>query len=217
MNRVARYLLAEYLNSRRWAAPFLLLVVGVVVIYAQPPNPVLETAGGAAAFLLLAQCWLALSFLNSQPDEDRQILVATTGGRRSALGRIVGLAALTLLTSLLTLGYPWIAGRFVGPPSAADLAWILVANLVCAGAGSALAAMFARPAVRSRAVTVLAVTACLVITVPLGLSPAPATANALDTTVAAQVAARFGGTIGSVTAFVLVATFVSALLWRHRE
>jgi hypothetical protein len=73
------------------------------------------------------------------------------------------------------------------------------------------------PAVRSRAVTVLAVTACLVITVPLGLSQAPATANALDTTVASQVPGRFGGTIVSVTAFVLVATFVSALLWRYRE
>ena len=217
MSRIAGYLLAEYLNSRRWAAPFLLLVAGVVVIYAQPPNPVLETAGGAAAFLLLAQCWLALSFLNSQPDDDRQILAATMGGRRLALGRIAGLAALALLASLLTLGYPWIAGRFQRAPSAAELGWILVANLVCSGAGSALAALFARPAVRSRAVTVLAVTACLVVTVPLGLSPAPATANALDTTVAAQLPARFGGTIGSVTAFVLVATFVSALLWRYRE
>ncbi|HEY4427979.1 MAG TPA: hypothetical protein VGN08_07225 [Solirubrobacteraceae bacterium] len=217
MTSVARYLLAEYLNSRRWAAPFLLLVAGVVVIYAQPPNPVLETAGGAAAFLLLAQCWLALSFLNSQPDDDRQILVATMGGRRFALGRIAGLSALALLASLLTLAYPWIAGRFQRSPSAAELGWVLVANLVCAGAGSALAALFARPAVRSRAVTVLAVTACLVITVPLGLSPAPATANALDTTVASQVPGRFGGTIVAVTAFVLVAIFVSALLWRYRE
>jgi len=217
VSRVAGYLLAEYLNSRRWAAPFLLLGAGVVVIYAQPPNPVLETAGGAAPFLLLAQCWLGLSFLNSQPDDDRQVLVATIGGRRFALGRIAGLAVLALPASLLTLGYRWIAGRFERAPSAAELGWILVANLVCAGAGSALAALFARPAVRSRAVTVLAVTACLVITVPLGLSPAPATANALDTTVASQVPARFGGTIGSVTAFILVATFVSALLWRYRE
>lgn len=217
MSGVARYLLAEYFNSRRWAAPFLLLMVGVVVLYAQPPNPVLETAGGAAAFLLLAQCWLGLSFLNSQPDEDRQILVATMGARGFALGRIAGLVALALLSSLVTLAYPWIAGRFQDSPSVADLGWILVANLVCAGAGCALAALFARPAVRSRSVTVLAVTACLVITVPLGLSPAVSTAHALDTTVAAQLPARFGATIGSVTAFVLVAAFVSALLWRYRE
>lgn len=217
MSRVARYLLAEYVNSRRWAAPFLLLVAGVVVIYAQPPNPVLETAGGAAAFLLLAQCWLGLSFLNSQPDDDRQVLVATMGGRRFALGRIAGLAVLAVVASMFTLGYPWVAGRFDRAPTAAELGWVLVANLVCAGAGSALAALFARPSVRSRAVTVLAVTACLVVTVPLGLSPAPATANALDTEVAAQVPGRLGVTIGSVTAFILVATFVSALLWRYRE
>jgi hypothetical protein len=160
---------------------------------------------------------VGLSFPNRQPDDDRQVLVATMGSRRFALGRIAGLAVLALLASLLTLACPLVAGSFQRAPSAAELGWILVANLVCAGAESALAALFARPAVRSRAVTVLAVTACLVITVPLGLSPAPAPANALDTTAATQVPARFGGTIGSITAFILVATFVSALLWRYRE
>jgi hypothetical protein len=48
MTAVGRYLIAQYLASRRWVAPFLLLIVGVVVVYAQPPNPVLDTAGGAA-------------------------------------------------------------------------------------------------------------------------------------------------------------------------
>jgi hypothetical protein len=217
MSAVGRYLLAEYFHSRRWAAPFLFLLVGLVVLYAQPPNPVLETAGGAAAFLLLAQCWLALAFLNSQPDEDRQVLAATVGGPRFAAGRVVGLGVLVLLSALLTLVYPWVSGRFERAPRLADVGLILLANLVCAAAGGALAALFARPAVRSRTVRVLGVTACLVVTVPLGLSPAVATAKAFDTTVAAQVPQRFAGTLGSVAAFVLIAGFLSSLLWRYRE
>lgn len=217
MMQVAWYLLAEYFHSRRWAAPFLFLLVGLVVLYAQPPNPVLETAGTAAGFLVLAQCWLALAFLNSQPDEDRQVLAATVQGARFVAGRVLGLGLLVLVGSLLTLGYPWVAGRFARAPRIVDLGLVLLANLVCAAAGSALAALFARPAVRNRTVTILGITTCLVVTVPLGLSPAVETTRALDTDVAAQVPGRFAGTLGSVVAFVLVAVSLSGLLWRYRE
>ena len=217
MIAVVRYLLAEFFHARRWVAPSLFLLAGVVVLYAQPPNPVLQTAGTAAAFLLLAQCWLGLAFLNSQPDEDRHVLAATVRGPLFAAGRVLGVGVLVLLSSLLTLAYPWISGRFERAPRLADVGLILLANLVCAAAGGALAGLFARPAVRSRTVRVLGVTACLVVTVPLGLSPAVETAKAFDTTAAAQVPQRFAGTLGSVAAFVLVAGFLSALLWRYRE
>jgi hypothetical protein len=217
MIAVGRYLLMLYLASRRWVAPFLLLAAGVVVLYAEPPNPVLETAGGAAGFLLLAQCWCALAFLNSQPDDDRQVLVATVGGRGFVLGRVAGLGALILISSVLAVAYPTIAGRFERAPHPGELGLIVLANLVCAAAGSALAALFARPATRSRAVSLLALATCLVVTVPIGLSPAVATASAFNTTAASQVPHRFAVTFGSVVAFVLAATFISALLWRHRE
>ncbi|MFZ0976699.1 MAG: hypothetical protein WAN22_31045 [Solirubrobacteraceae bacterium] len=101
MIAVGRYLLMLYLASRRWVAPSLLLAAGVVALYAEPPNPVLETAGGAAGFLLLAQCCCALAFLNSQPDDDRQVLVATVGGRGFVLGRVAGLGALILIGSVV--------------------------------------------------------------------------------------------------------------------
>jgi hypothetical protein len=116
MSSVARYLLADYLRSRRWVAPFLLLVAGVVVLYADPPNPVLETAGGAAAFLLLAQCWIAGAFLTSQPDEDRHVLVATVGGRRFVLGRLGGLVVRACISSVVALLYPWLADEFECAP-----------------------------------------------------------------------------------------------------
>jgi len=68
---VARYLLAEYLRSRRFVAPLLLLAAGVVVLYAQPPNAVLSTAGTVAGFVFVDTCWVALALLNTQGDADR--------------------------------------------------------------------------------------------------------------------------------------------------
>jgi len=217
VSAVARYLLADHFRSRRWVPPFLLLAVGVVVLYAEPPNPVLSTAGGVAAFLLVAQCWLALAFLNTEGTSDRQIVAATAGGRALVLGRLVGLAALTAGTSLLTLAYPVLTGSFERVPDVHELGLILLANLVCAAAGSALAALFAQPAVRSRAVAVLGLIGALVVTVPLGLSPAVATADAMDTTKIARVPDHLGVALVSVAAFVILASGASAVLWRRRE
>ena len=217
MIAVARYLLAQHLGSRRWVAPFLFLVAGVVVLYAQPPNPVLSTAGTAAAWLLPSQIWLALAFLNTQEAGDRQTTVANAGARTFALGRLLGLAALAVLASLVTLALPTLSGRFERAPHADELALILVANLVCASAGSALAALFARPILRGRAAPVLGLMTCLLATIPLGLSPAVATARALDGAGAADVPERIAPTIAAVLAFVVVALLVSALLWRRRE
>jgi hypothetical protein len=85
----ARYLLSEHLRTRGFVAPTVVLLAGVVVLYAQPPNPVISTAGTVAAFLFAAQCWLALGLFNSQGTADRQVLVATVGGRRFALARLL--------------------------------------------------------------------------------------------------------------------------------
>ena len=68
MIAVARYLLSEHFRSRRFVAPMLLLTAGVVVLYAQPPNPVLSTAGTVAAYTFPCMCWGALALLNTQGD-----------------------------------------------------------------------------------------------------------------------------------------------------
>jgi hypothetical protein len=99
----ARYLLSEHLRTRGFVAPTVVLLAGVVVLYAQPPNPVISTAGTVAAFLFAAQCWLSLGLFNSQGTADRQVLVATVGGRRFALARLLAAGALAARTSVLGL------------------------------------------------------------------------------------------------------------------
>lgn len=218
MRTVARYLLADFVRSRRFVAPMLVLVAGVVVFYAQPPNPVLSTASSVVALLFAAQCWLALAFFNSQGTPDRHVLAATAGGSRFVLGRMLAAGLLALTVSFVAIAYPLLAGRFENTPTLVQIAVILLANLTATVGATALAALFARPLLYNRAVAVLGLTLCAVLTVPLHLPGAPVpTAQALDTGHAAQVAARLSGDVGSILIFTAAVGVVCTRQWRRRD
>ena len=218
MTRVARYLLTDYARSRAFIAPLLVLLAGVVVFYAQPPNPVLLTASSVIALLFAAQCWLALAFFNSQGTPDRHVVAATAGGRSFVLGRMLAAGALALISSVIAVGYPLLAGRFEHTPTVAQLAVILLANLLAALGATALAALFARPIFYSRAISVLGLTFCAVLTVPLHPpGSAVPTAQALDAGHVAQVPTRLTGDIGSTLIFTAAVGVYCARQWRHRD
>ncbi len=218
MTAVARYLLADYARSRRFVAPALVLIAGVVLFYAQPPNPVLATASSLITLLFAAQCWLALAFFNSQGTPDRHMLAATAGRRTFVLGRMLAAGALALTTSLVALAYPLLAARFARTPSVAELAVILLANMTATLGATALAALFARPLVYSRAASVLGLTLCAILTIPLHLpGSAVPTAQALDTNHAAHVPARLSGNIVSILIFTAAVGVVCAHQWRRRD
>ena len=217
MIAVARYLLAEHLRSRRVVAPLLLLAIGVVVLYAQPPNPVLATAGVVAGFVFVASLWLGLSLLNSQGDTERAIFAVAAGPRAFALGRLLALVSPDAATALAAVAFPTLTGLFEHTPTAGELALCLLGTFACALAGGALAALFSRPFVRSRAVAVLGLSACAVFTVPLGVSPALATARAMDVAAPAAAASRLEPTLLGIALFSLAAMAACALLWRRRE
>jgi hypothetical protein len=214
---VARYLLAEHLRSRRIAAPLLLLAVGVVVLYAQPPNPVLSTAGVVAGFVFVVALWLGVSLLNSQGDAERAIFAVAAGPLDFALGRILALVASDAAVAVAAVAFPTLTGRFERAPTVAELALILLGTFAAALAGGAVAALFSRPFVRSRLVAVMGLTATAVLTVPLGISPALATARALDVDNSADAATRLEPTLIGIAAFALASLTACALLWRRRE
>jgi hypothetical protein len=213
----ARYLLADLVRSRGFVAPLLLLAAGVVVLYAQPPNPVLSTGGTVAAFLFPAQCWLALALLNSQGAPDRHVLVATLGARRFAAARLLAGGALAAITAVAVLVLPTATGRFERAPDAGELGLLLAANLGSAVAGTALAALFSRPIVRNRAVAVLGLSACALLTVPLSLPPVVPTAQALDTTRASEVPGQLLPDLLGIAVFACAVAAACTLLWRRAE
>lgn len=217
MIAVARYLLAEHLRTRAFVAPVLVLVAVVVGLYAQPPNPVLATAGVVAAAAFPIQAWLALAFLNTTAPAQRHVLAATAGPRALVAGRLLGAELLALAVAVAIVAYPLLAGRLERAPHAGELALCLLAGLASTTAGTALAALFAQPLVRSRAVAVLGLAACALVTVPLDLPPAVPIARALDTRHAAAVPARLAGDLAWIGAFCVAVAVACALLWRRRE
>lgn len=155
--------------------------------------------------------------MNTQAAEDRQTIIAATGARGFIAGRLLALAALLAGVALATLAFPVLTGRFERPAHLDEMLLILLANLVCGAAGCALAALLAEPSVRSRAAPVIAIVGCLVLSIPLHLSPAIGTAAALDRTEAARVPGELALTLVAVAAFVSASLTAGAILWRRRE
>lgn len=215
MIAVARYLLAEHLRSRRFVPPILLLAVGVVVLYSQPPNPVLATAGVVAGFVFIAAIWVGIALMNSQGDADRHVFTVAAGTRNYLLGRLLALFTVALVIAVAAVAFPTLAGCFERTPTAAELGICLLGTIACALAGVALGALFARPLVGSRAVAVFGLTGAAVFTVPAGISPAIATAKALDVTHPATAATNLLPTLAAISLFIITAGLACVSLWRR--
>ena len=108
----------------------------------------------------------------------------------------MGYMRLVLLSSLLTVLYPWIAGRFDRAPRAAELVSIMLANVRHGADCPAAAGLCRRRNRPGRPVRAAR-----------GAQPGGGGSGPH----------RFGATVGAVAAFVLLATVVSALMWRYRE
>lgn len=217
MINVARYLLAGYTRSRSLVAPLAVLIGGVIVLYAQPPNPVLSTAGTVAAFLFPVQCWMALAFFNAQGEADRQLLAATVGGPKLARGRLLAAGTLAAASSLLALGIPLIGGAFQRSAHLDEVVLILAANLIATIGATALAVPFSAPIVRTSAISLLGLTTCIVLTIPLRIPPLIPTAKALNTTHAAGATGPLARDAAVVLIFALAVAALGSRQWRRCE
>jgi hypothetical protein len=213
----ARYLLAEHLASRRWIGPFLFLLAGIVVLFSQPPNPVLSTAGTTAAWLLPAMSWWCFAFLDTSEPGERQVSIAALGPRRFAAARLLGLVALVAGASLFTFLVPLVLGLFEATPGAGEGALVLFANCLCGLAGAGLAALIAEPIFRGRAWPLLLGVGALVLSVPAGVSPAIATARALDRRDPSAVPSHLAPETLGIALFLALAIPLASELWRRRE
>jgi hypothetical protein len=74
---------------------------------------------------------------------------------------------------VLVLALPLVTGRFERTPHLGEIGLVLPANLASAVGGTALAALFSRPIVRNRAIALLGLSACALLTLPLDLASSP--------------------------------------------
>jgi hypothetical protein len=192
-------------------------VLGLVVLNAQPPSQTLSEASSVLPWLFVVQCWLALALFNSQVPSDRYLLAAGAGGRAFIGGRMLAGLIVALITALLGVLYPLVAQRFARP-SIGGLTVVLLADVVAVFSATSLAALFAKPMLYNRAVSVLGLAFCAILTVPVHIpGGAGAIALALQNASASHAAARLAADVAAMLAFAFAVGSICARQWRRRE
>ncbi|WP_406006206.1 ABC transporter [Streptomyces sp. NBC_00637] len=184
MTALLRYQTALFLRSQRWLPPFLLYVV-FLGIGVQGGQPLLDSLGYTAAFLLPVAAWLVRICVTNEPPAARTVVAAAVGPGRAHLACV-----LVALTTAVVLGAAATGlVTFISDPVGSDhhqhvpvlesAGAGLLAVLTCAMLGTAVGALTAWPVLRSpgRAVPTLLLAALLALVV--SGSPAQAAVNGL--------------------------------------
>ncbi|MEH0447067.1 ABC transporter [Streptomyces sp. B21-102] len=184
MTALLRYHSALLVRSQRWLPPFLLYAVflGVGV---QGGQPLLDSLGYAAAFLLPVAAWLVRICVSNEPPAARTVVAAAVGPARAHLACVLvalsaaaafGMAATALVT-------------FVSDPVGSDhqrrvpvleaAGAGLLAVLTCALLGAAVGALTAWPVLRSPGRAVPAPLLAALLALVVSGSPANAAVSGL--------------------------------------
>ncbi|MGW0870412.1 ABC transporter [Streptomyces sp. NPDC002740] len=184
MTALLRYQTALLLRSQRWLPPFLLYAV-FLGIGVQGGQPLLDSLGYTAAFLLPVAAWLVRICVTNEPPAARTVVAAAVGPGRAHLA-----CFLVALTTAVVLGTAaTVMVTIISDPVGSDhdkrvpvlpaAGAGLLAVLTCALLGAAVGALTAWPVLRSpgRAVPALLLAALLALVVTG--SPAQAAVSGL--------------------------------------
>ncbi|MGW0941169.1 ABC transporter [Streptomyces sp. NPDC002623] len=172
MTALLRYQSALLLRSQRWLPPFLLYAV-FLGIGVQGGQPLLDSLGYTAAFLLPVAAWLVRICVTGEPPAARTVVAAAVGPARAHLACVLvaltGAALLgTAATALVTvISDPVGSDHHKRVPVLEAAGAGLLAVLTCALLGTAVGALTAWPVLRSpgRAVPALLLAALLALVV----------------------------------------------------
>ncbi|MER6954130.1 ABC transporter [Streptomyces sp. NPDC000618] len=172
MTALLRYQSALLLRSQRWLPPFLLYAV-FLGIGVQGGQPLLDSLGYTAAFLLPVAAWLVRICVTNEPPAARTVVAAAVGPARAHLACVLvaltGAALLgTAATALVTfISDPVGSDHHKRVPVLEAAGAGLLAVLTCALLGTAVGALTAWPVLRSpgRAVPALLLAALLALVV----------------------------------------------------
>ncbi|MEU6477640.1 ABC transporter [Streptomyces sp. NPDC047017] len=186
MTALIRYQAALLVRSQRWLPPFI-LYAAVLAVGVRSGEPVLDSLGYAAAFLLPVAAWLVRVCVTGEPPAARACVAATAGPARAhlacvlvALGTAVTLG--TAATAVVALvSDPADTGHRVRVPLLPATGAGLLAMLTCALLGTAVGAVTNRPVLLTRGRAVPAMLLAAVLTMVAGGSPARAAVSGLVT------------------------------------
>lgn len=145
--RHARVRLLVALSGRRVLVPVTLLVFAVAGVFAYKPNPV-QGSWAVAAVLSAPLCaWLVAAVEREVgPSADAILAVLVGGAERAWRGRLVLVALLTVVVTLVFMAWPAASSAFERSPGVGDVGAATLAHLACGAVGGALALLLAAPA-----------------------------------------------------------------------
>ncbi|WP_225826304.1 ABC transporter [Streptomyces naphthomycinicus] len=186
MTALLRYQADLLLRSQRWLPP-VILYAAFLGIGVRGGEPVLDSLGYTAAFLLPVAAWLVRICATGEPAAARACVAAARGPARAHLACLLSaLIAAVLLgvaaTVVVTLiSDPASNGHRVHVPPLRAAAAGLPAALACALLGAAVGALTTRPVLRSTGRAVPAMLLGALLAMVLAGSPAQAAVSGLVT------------------------------------
>ncbi|KAA5836267.1 hypothetical protein ABT337_14590 [Saccharopolyspora hirsuta] len=163
MIALIRYRLAELGHSQRYLPPVLLYIGLLAVLHSDNAGPALPSYAVTAAALLVVAAWLTIALVDVEDVVQRTVTRAHVGSvHRMLVGTVLTVLCCAGGLAVLTTAWSQVSSGFAHP--AADLAIGLLAHVVCAAFGIAVALPCSGLVVRRIGYTAIAAAALLAIT-----------------------------------------------------
>jgi hypothetical protein len=163
---LVRYLLLCYLRSYRYFPPLLVFLVGLMLLYANRPNPVMESYAASSVLVYFVTAWIGAGFSGAIGEAQEQIAAVHAGSVRAYLaGKTLAVVACGLALDLAALVWPVAAGSFDAPVRAGEWLTALLAHAELSALGGLAALLLSRPIVRSGSMAAASLLLVLILSV----------------------------------------------------
>jgi hypothetical protein len=143
------YLVYGYLRSYRYFPPLLVFLIGLMLLYANRPNPVMESYAASSVLVYFVSAWIGAGFHGAVGDAQEHIAAVHAGSVRAYLaGKTLAVFACGLVLDLAALVYPVAAGSFDAPVRAGEWLTALLAHIELSALGGALGLLLSHPIVQ---------------------------------------------------------------------
>jgi len=140
-----RYFSRDYLLSFRYFAPLTVYLFAVVFVYGVVPNPIMPSFSFTVTVLFVVSAWIGFGYIDLEHESQQMITRLRFKSFASYYGlKLVPLAALSVVLSVISVVYPTWGDKFTGMPNAQELWTALVCHVGLAGMGSAAGILFTR-------------------------------------------------------------------------
>lgn len=159
---LARYLFVYYMRSYRFLAPTLAFAGGIMFVYSEIPNPVLDSYAQTSMWLFAASAWLAYGYINLEHESQRlvTVLYARSVTYYYAV-KLLLLGAIGAALALFATAYPIVFRAFDRTPTAGEALTAWLSHAIAAGLGIACALFFADKRTSEKTTSLLGLIALL--------------------------------------------------------